>query len=79
MKEIGAYEAKTRLSELLRKVGLGQEFMITNHGRCIARLVPVLKARKRAPSEVIQEILAFRVRKDCSHLDTKSMIEKGRR
>lgn len=38
--EIGAFEAKTRLSELLRKVEQGERFTITLRGRAVANLVP---------------------------------------
>ncbi len=38
---IGAYEAKTRLPELLRAVAAGQSFTITNRDRAVAELVPV--------------------------------------
>jgi prevent-host-death family protein len=40
MREIGAYEAKTHLSELLAAVERGEEVRITRRGRPIARLVP---------------------------------------
>ena len=36
--EIGAFEAKTRLSELLRKVDQGERFTITVRGRVVAEL-----------------------------------------
>ena len=38
---IGAYEAKTHLSELLEKVEAGEEITITKHGAPVAKLVPV--------------------------------------
>lgn len=38
--QIGAFEAKTRLSELLRKVEQGERFTITHRGRPIAELAP---------------------------------------
>jgi prevent-host-death family protein len=38
--EIGAYEAKTRLPELLREVRAGRRFTITNRGEAVADLVP---------------------------------------
>jgi prevent-host-death family protein len=38
--EIGAYDAKTRLPELLRQVKAGKRFTITNRGEAIADLVP---------------------------------------
>ena len=46
---IGVFEAKTKLSELLRRVENGEEFTITKHGHPIARLVP---APKRDPARV---------------------------
>ena len=40
---IGAYEAKTRFSELLELVETGKEITITRHGSPVARMVPVRK------------------------------------
>ena len=40
-KEIGAFEAKTHLSELLERVGHGQVYVITKRGRPVAELRPV--------------------------------------
>ena len=37
---IGIYEAKTRLSELIRKVQGGEPVVITHRGEAVARLVP---------------------------------------
>jgi len=52
MQEIGAFEAKNRLSELLRLAEAGEEIAITNRGRVVARLVPPLPAfdaKRRGP------------------------------
>ena len=38
--EIGAFDAKTRLSESLRKVDQGERFRITVRGRAVADIVP---------------------------------------
>ena len=38
---VGAFEAKTHLSELLARAEEGEEVTITKHGRPVARLVPV--------------------------------------
>jgi len=40
--EIGAFDAKTKFSELLRKVGQGERFTVTLRGKAVARLEPVL-------------------------------------
>ena len=38
---VGAFEAKTHLSELLARVEAGETIAITKHGRPIARLIPI--------------------------------------
>jgi prevent-host-death family protein len=38
--EIGAFEAKNKLSALLDRVELGEVIVITRHGKPIAKLVP---------------------------------------
>jgi prevent-host-death family protein len=38
---VGAFEAKTHLSELLVRVESGEHVTITKHGRPVARLVPI--------------------------------------
>ena len=37
--EIGAFEAKTKFSELLRKVELGERFTVTRRGKVVAEIV----------------------------------------
>lgn len=44
--EIGIFETKTHLSEILRRVMEGEHFLITNRGRPIAELGPV-KTKQR--------------------------------
>lgn len=40
MESVGAFDAKTRLSELLDRVAKGETFVITKHGHPVARLIP---------------------------------------
>jgi prevent-host-death family protein len=40
-RQIGAFEAKTHLSELLERVDRGQVYVITKRGRPVAELRPV--------------------------------------
>ena len=47
MRQVGAFEAKTHLSELLAAVEAGEEITITRRGRAVARLVPVAAAAGR--------------------------------
>jgi prevent-host-death family protein len=41
MSEVGVRELKNRLSRYLKRVQAGEEVIVTEHGRTIARLVPV--------------------------------------
>lgn len=40
VQEVGAYEAKTNLSRLLRQTRAGKSFIITQRGRPVAELKP---------------------------------------
>ena len=44
MNSVGAFEAKTKLSELLDRVERGEEIVITRRGKPAARLVPAVRA-----------------------------------
>lgn len=59
MDEIGAFEAKNTLGNLLDRVEQGEEIVITRHGRAVARLVPntrrVDAARAQAACERIRQ------------------------
>jgi prevent-host-death family protein len=41
VREIGAFDAKNKLSALLDQVERGEEIVITKRGRPVARLVPI--------------------------------------
>jgi prevent-host-death family protein len=47
MIEVNVHEAKTHLSQLLRRVAAGEEIVIARSGAPIARLVPVKRQRER--------------------------------
>ncbi len=47
MVEVGVHEAKTHLSQLLRRVTAGEEIVIAKGGKPIARLVPVERPKRR--------------------------------
>ncbi|MBC7098874.1 type II toxin-antitoxin system prevent-host-death family antitoxin [Candidatus Bipolaricaulota bacterium] len=77
MPEIGAYEAKVKFSELLRRVEKGERFVITRHGRPVALLEPV-SPRPRNVKEVIEAIKEFRKGHSLGGLKIKELIEEGR-
>ena len=77
---VGAYEAKTHLSELLEKVEAGEEITITKHGSPVAKLVPVKReasAEQRAAA--IQRIQKLAGGLSLKGLKVKDLIREGRR
>ena len=56
VKEVGAYEAKTHLPELLRQVRRGQHYRITVRGEPVAELVPLGAAAKQEASQAVMEM-----------------------
>jgi len=41
------HEAKTRLSELVRRVEAGEKVVLARNGKPVAELVPAVRAKKR--------------------------------
>jgi prevent-host-death family protein len=60
MTEIGAFEAKNKLSELLDRAENGEEVVITRRGKPVAKLVPIGGRRDvekaRAAAQRIREL-----------------------
>lgn len=79
MPQVGAYEAKTRLSQLLEQVAKGEEIIITRHGVPVAALVPVTGPSRQDSLEAIAAIKAFRRGRRLAGLSIREMIEDGRR
>lgn len=77
MESVGSYEAKTRLPALLKRVEAGESITITNHGRPVARLVPVDEPVRRPIAEVLDEMLANRIKLEPGD-NIKEWIEEGR-
>jgi prevent-host-death family protein len=77
-KTVGAYEAKSKLSELLDLVEQGRTITITRHARNVARLIPA--EDREVDRAVFARIRAMRER---LHLgvgeSAKELINAGRR
>ncbi|MGB8383252.1 MAG: type II toxin-antitoxin system prevent-host-death family antitoxin [Dermatophilaceae bacterium] len=78
MTEIGSYQAKTHLPRLLDEVAAGASYIITKHGRPVARLVsadprtvdgPALAAALRAARRGVTR----------GERSVRDMVELGRR
>ena len=79
-KEVGAYEAKTRLSELLDRVEAGERITITRHGRPVAHLTPAAGGQESTVDEAIDALLEIRAGHRLGpDLDTRSLIAEGRK
>jgi prevent-host-death family protein len=76
--EVGSYEAKTRLPELLRQVRMGKSFTITNRGEAIADLVPSLAAKAKDTVSAAETLKAFMRADPVRGVDIKQLIEDGR-
>ena len=80
MENVGSFEAKTHLPQLLERTAKGEEFTITKHGKPVARLVPPRSA-KPAPDvrAAVEAMRKFRKGRTLGGLSIREMIEEGRR
>ena len=78
MPQVGAYEAKTRLSQLLEQVARGEEIIITKHGVPVAALIPVAGSRQQDPQVTIAAIKVFRRGRRLAGLSIRQLVEEGR-
>jgi prevent-host-death family protein len=60
MREIQASEAKAQLPQLLDDVERGETFIITRHGRAIARIVPEAARQQEEIDRAIEGIIHLR-------------------
>jgi antitoxin (DNA-binding transcriptional repressor) of toxin-antitoxin stability system len=79
--EVGSYEAKTRLPELLRGIRSGNRYTITLRGEAVADLVPAEDGKRAdAVAAAVDDMLAFmQARKPAGGgIDIKALINEGR-
>lgn len=80
MKTVGAFEAKTRLSELLERVSRGERITITRHGIPTALLIPVTETTpKLTHPDIVEGMRALRKRVKRGKTGVRDMIREGRR
>lgn len=78
-RSIGSFEAKTRLSELLRDAENGTAYVIRRRGKDVARLIPpgdVADAQSLAELKADLRALRGQIR---SGIDIKALVREGRR
>jgi prevent-host-death family protein len=78
LEEVGSYEAKTKLPEILRRVEAGESFTITNRGKPIADLVPSRSTGQLRCKAAIANIKKAK-KHEVSDSDLKEMMDSGRR
>ncbi|MCB8950817.1 MAG: type II toxin-antitoxin system Phd/YefM family antitoxin [Ardenticatenales bacterium] len=80
METVGAYEAKTHLSELLERVARqGARITITRHGVPVAILQPVDPNEQVDVATVIADLRHFRQQNSLGDTTIRDLIEEGRR
>jgi len=77
-KEIGAFDAKSRLSEILRDVRQGQRYTITVRGEPVADLVPYggVAGDRAAAVEAMRQ---FKRIQGVTHEEIMAWIAEGRK
>ncbi|ADG05157.1 type II toxin-antitoxin system Phd/YefM family antitoxin [Kyrpidia tusciae] len=78
MKQIGAYEAKVHLSELLDQVAQGETILITKKGKPVAKMVPV-ESDEWTWEKIVHRLYQLRKNVKPGTPSIREMIEEGRR
>ncbi|MEO9188944.1 MAG: type II toxin-antitoxin system prevent-host-death family antitoxin [Acetobacteraceae bacterium] len=78
MDQIGAFEAKTHLSEILDRVQRGERVTITRHGKPVAQLVPVDVIDPDKRRQAIERLKTFSKGRTLG-MSWRELIESGRR
>jgi prevent-host-death family protein len=77
--EVGAYEAKTKLPELLRQVEKGQRFTITRRGQPVAELGPPAELQRPNAKAAIDAFMAYRRSHPIGQtINIRELMEEGR-
>lgn len=81
METIAAFDAKTRLSELLDRAAKGETFQITKHGRPVGKIVPPDNARDpKVLAEAVARLKSFRgTLKGVNQADLAQLKHEGHR
>ncbi|NNM58279.1 MAG: type II toxin-antitoxin system prevent-host-death family antitoxin [Legionellales bacterium] len=77
--EIGAFEAKAKLSHLLQQVKHGQCYTITVRGQAIANLIPTETSMHANIVKAVERMRSMPKIKGINHETVTSWISEGRR
>lgn len=79
MTTIGAFDAKTHLTALLKRVSKGEVIRITRRGVPVAKLVPPGFGDREDSREIARRIRDLRKGATLGKLSIKELINEGRR
>jgi len=74
---IGSYEAKTKLSEILRQVKAGKRFTITSRGEAVADLIPSVGVKIKDKVAAVEKMKAFMLKNPVSGVNIKELMQRG--
>ena len=78
-RKVSAFEAKTKLSELLRETEQGGSFIICRRGKGVARLIPPVKEEQDANlKQIVSSFREIRERIP-GKVSIRYFVKKGRR
>jgi prevent-host-death family protein len=76
---IGIYEAKSKLSQLVEKAEAGEDIVLTRRGRPVAKIVKLAPTLKRDRARLLREILELARRvKIPRNLPLRDIVAEGR-
>jgi prevent-host-death family protein len=80
MRQVGIYEAKTKLPELLKQVATGEQITITNRGIPVADIVPSVSGMQNQIKAAISAIKASQAASaEFNQSIYQTMRERGRK
>ena len=79
MRTIGAFEAKTHLSEILKQTAQGEETLVTRRGIPIAKIIPFNKSQNLTKENTILRLKNLRKNLQLRNFSWKELRDQGRR
>ena len=79
MKTVGAFEAKTHLNQLLKRVSEGETIRITLRGVPVAKLVPADEQEVKDLKQAVRQIREVRKGARLNGITLRELINEGRR
>jgi len=76
---IGTFEAKTKLCELLERIGTGATFTVTKRNKPVARFVDMEEEAAHRRIKATERLIELRKGCRLNGLKIKDLIEEGRR